>query len=534
MALIDIRELTFSYGSNLSTPVLNNISFSVDEGDFVLLCGPSACGKTTLLKLIKHLIAPYGTKTGTISVMDKNVDELSEYDLVSQIGYVFQNPDHQIVCEKPFAELAFGLENLGLDSNEIRHRVAEMASFFGIEHYFSRNVNELSGGQKQLLNLASVMLMQPKVLLLDEPTAMLDPICTDEFLHMLDKVNKEMGLTIVICEHNLERVYSLVDKICLMENGTVKFSGNPENGAAYMLEQKDVTSLSLPSSAALFNKYGNNSSKVPFNVKEGKLWLKSLPPLQLEEIIKKESKQNRTVDISKNPVAFTMKNVYYRYSKHGPFVLDNINLTGYQGEILTIVGGNGTGKSTLLSVLSRYRKPTAGKINTGKIGYLPQDPSLLFSEDTVGLEISNTVFKSKLDPAKANELADSFPSIARILNNTDTNPLDLSGGQKQLLAFYKLALYDIEVLILDEPVKGLDGLAKKELYEILKKFQSKGICIVIVTHDLEFAALVSNRIGMMFDNDIISLDTPKDFFTSNYFYTTSRCKISRGILDGLY
>ena len=218
MEIIKTKDLTFHYKNNPKT-ILDSISLDIYEGDFILLFGPSGCGKTTLLKHLKHLIAPVGTVSGDIYFHGKPINEVSERSLVSDIGFVFQNPESQIVCDFPFAEMAFGLENLGFSSNEIRRRVAEMASFFGIENYFEKDINTLSGGQKQLLNLASIMVMQPSVLLLDEPTSMLDPVCTGEFFSIINKINKELGLTVIICEHQLEAIYPIVDKVCYLENG---------------------------------------------------------------------------------------------------------------------------------------------------------------------------------------------------------------------------------------------------------------------------------------------------------------------------
>ena len=532
MAFIDIERLTFSYGDQGDRPVLNDVSLSIEEGELLLLCGASASGKTTLLRLIKHLIAPYGNKSGTIYMNGTNIEQMSERELVSKIGFVFQNPDHQIVCEEPFAELAFGLENLGVSSNEIRHRVAEMANFFGIQHFFTKNVHALSGGQKQLLNLAAIMVMQPDVLILDEPTAMLDPICTDDFLNILKKLNEEMGLTIILCEHHLDKVYSMADKVCILDKGSILFSGDAKEGAGHIFRESISTALSMPAASKLYMKYDKApGNKIPLTVKEGRGWLNALPPSQISEIT--EIEKTSALEKENKIPAFHLKKVFFRYDKKEEFVLNNLNLTGFQNEILTVVGGNGSGKSTLLSVLSGYRNPTLGKVIKGKTGYMPQDPSLLFSEDTVEEVIANTLSSYELDIETAEQFSRSFPSIRRILSDPMANPLDLSGGQKQLLAFYKLALLDLDCLILDEPVKGLDGLAKKELADILTSFAKKGVCVLMVTHDLEFAAMVSDRIGMLFQGEIISLGSPVDFFSSNHFYTTSRCKIGKGMIPDL-
>lgn len=215
MALLQIENLSFRYPKS-ERLALDSVTLNIHAGDFVVVCGESGCGKTTLLKLLKRELAPAGEKNGSISYNELLQEELDPRVSAHEIGYVLQNPDNQIVTDKVWHELAFGLENLGIPTQVIRRRVGEMASYFGIQDWFRRNTDELSGGQKQLLNLAAVMVMQPKILILDEPTSQLDPIAAADFIATLQKLNRELGLTILLVEHRLEEVFPIADKVLFM------------------------------------------------------------------------------------------------------------------------------------------------------------------------------------------------------------------------------------------------------------------------------------------------------------------------------
>ena len=223
MALFEIKDLNFTY-PDAEKPAIENLNFSIDAGEFVVICGKSGCGKTTLLRHFKTVMSPYGKREGEIFFEGERLENVSMRKQSAQIGYVLQSPDNQIVTDKVWHELAFGVENLGYDQKTIRLRVAEMASFFGIQNWFSKNVQELSGGQKQLLNLASVMAMQPKALVLDEPTSQLDPIAAGEFLSTIRKINLDLGITVIIIEHRLEEVFPMADKVLVLEEGKQIFS----------------------------------------------------------------------------------------------------------------------------------------------------------------------------------------------------------------------------------------------------------------------------------------------------------------------
>lgn len=525
MALIKIEDLNFSYNGSVRN-ILNHINLEINEGDFVLLCGPSGCGKTTLLKHIKHLIAPEGLKKGKLRMDDISYDDIPERVFVSDIGFVFQHPDSQIVHDKPFAEMAFGLENLGYSSDEIRRRVAEMASFFGMESFFEKDIHTLSGGQKQLLNLASVMVMQPKLLLLDEPISQLDPISTEDFLFALERLNKELGLTILICEHRLESLYSMADKVCLMDNGSVVCYDTPNLVADVIFQNNDRMKAALPVPARLYDEICPGDKRIyPFTVKEGRAFLRTLP--------RKETVNVTAAQVMQKKKLFEAKHVYYRYEKNLPDVLRDISFFGCENEIFSIVGGNGVGKTTLISLLCRIKRPYRGKIkiNSEKSpAYLPQNPLKLFLKDTIREDFHYLLSMHGLNPSQLKKLMEQYPFFEGMEKLFASNPLDLSGGELQKLAFMKILLLEPDIILLDEPTKGLDAYAKNHLSSLLNELKQEGRCIVMVTHDLEFAAENSDRCAMMFRGEMVSTDTPENFFSDNQFYTTAAAKISKNLI----
>lgn len=272
MALFEIRNLTFTY-PEAKTPALQEVNVAIEQGEFIVICGKSGCGKTTLLRHFKTALTPYGTRSGEIRFCGDALEQVSVRIQASEIGYVLQSPDNQIVTDKVWHELAFGLENLGYDQQTIRLRVAEMASFFGIQNWFAKNVEELSGGQKQLLNLASVMAMQPKVLVLDEPTSQLDPIAASEFLATIRKINLELGTTVIIIEHRLEEVFPMADKVLVLEEGRQILYDEPRQ-VGKALAGNDLF-LAMPSPVQIYDGTGQVGT-CPLTVCEGRNWLKAI------------------------------------------------------------------------------------------------------------------------------------------------------------------------------------------------------------------------------------------------------------------
>lgn len=548
MEILRVDGLKFSYPNQLKK-ALNNINFSIDEGDFVLICGESGCGKSTLLRHLKPELSPHGQVSGDIYYYSQKINDYSSKQLASEIGYVLQNPDSQIVTDKVWHELAFGLENMGLDTQTIRLRVAEMASFFGIQGWFRKNVNDLSGGQKQLLNLASIMAMQPKILILDEPTSQLDPIAAKDFIDTLVRINKELSTTIIMTEHNLEDIYSVCDKVIVMEDGKVICNDTNYKVVDILSRDKNHKMVkSLPTPSKIYNQlngYIEGASKSPLTVKDCRQWLND----SMDEVtIKKLDDSETEINISKKDreIAIELKDVYFQYNKISEPTIRDLSFKVYKGEIYSILGGNGTGKSTTLSLVARQRKPQRGKIFINNIeikkynnkslyennlALLPQNPQSLFVFETVREDLEEVLILQNKDREYIDKEVKRVSKLLDIEHLLEHHPYDLSGGELQKAGMAKVMLLNPKIILLDEPTKGLDAYCKEEIGKMLMKLRDMGVTIVVVSHDIEFSARYSDRCAMFFDGSIVSEGTPKEFFLGNNFYTTVSNRIARNIFE---
>lgn len=545
MALFEISNLKFWY-PGAEKAALDGIHLKIEPGEFVVICGKSGCGKTTLLRHLKSVLTPYGRREGEILYQGQPLKTVSARKQAGEIGYVMQSPDNQIVTDKVWHELAFGVENLGYDQQTIRLRVAEMASFFGIQNWFHKKVEELSGGQKQLLNLASIMTMQPKVLVLDEPTSQLDPIAAGEFLSTIRKINLELGTTIIMTEHRLEEVFPMADKVLVLEDGMQKYAASPrEVGKA--LAGNDLF-LAMPAPVQIYEALGQ-VGECPLTVCEGRKWLS----LHYAETLKKEQrseqndvfaeKKSKNREIKKKEVVIEAKEVWFRYERELPDVVRDLSFQVTQGELFCILGGNGTGKSTTLSLISGIRKPYRGKIllkgqdirkkknaelTGGILGVLPQNPQDLFVKDTVLEDLKEMFAGWSREKRKEEEML-----LAQVIADTQIehllkmHPYDLSGGEQQRAALAKVLLLEPEILLLDEPTKGLDGFYKQKLADIFQNLKKRGTTILMVSHDIEFCASYADRCAMFFDGGIVISSEAKEFFTGNSFYTTAANRMAR-------
>lgn len=545
MALFEINNLKFWY-PGAEKAALDGIHLKIEPGEFVVICGKSGCGKTTLLRHLKSVLTPYGRREGEILYQGQPLETVSARKQAGEIGYVMQSPDNQIVTDKVWHELAFGVENLGYDQQTIRLRVAEMASFFGIQNWFHKKVEELSGGQKQLLNLASIMTMQPKVLVLDEPTSQLDPIAAGEFLSTIRKINLELGTTIIMIEHRLEEVFPMADKVLVLEDGMQQYAASPrEVGKA--LARNDLF-LAMPAPVQIYEALGQ-VGECPLTVCEGRKWLS----LHYAEVLKKkqeseqkkafEEKKSQIWETNKKEVVIEAKEVWFRYERELPDVVRDLSFQVTQGELFCILGGNGTGKSTTLSLISGIRKPYRGKILLkgqdirkkknaelagGILGVLPQNPQDLFVKDTV-LEDLKEMFEgwSREKRKEEETLLAQVIADTQIEHLLKMHPYDLSGGEQQRAALAKVLLLEPEILLLDEPTKGLDGFYKQKLADIFQNLKKRGTTILMVSHDIEFCASYADRCAMFFDGGIVISSEAKEFFTGNSFYTTAANRMAR-------
>ncbi|MGN0478373.1 MAG: ABC transporter ATP-binding protein [Hominenteromicrobium sp.] len=533
MAHFDIENLTFSYPAG-GRKSLSGVNLSIERGEYMVLCGKSGSGKTTLLRHLKSVLAPHGKRSGRILFNGTPLEEVSQREQSAKIGFVMQNPDDQIVTDKVWHELAFGLESLGCDQKTMRLRVAEMASYFGIQGWFHRDVAELSGGQKQLLNLASIMAMQPEVLILDEPTSQLDPIAASDFLNTVRKINLELGTTILITEHRLEDIYHAADRVVVMENGGISAQGTPRAVGELLHRQKSEMFAALPAPVRVFYESGAEG-RCPLTVREGRNWLtETFRDKKLSVTAPDPEPQAAEAE----QPALRMKEAWFRYEREAPDILRGVSLAVPAGSLFAVVGGNGAGKSTMLKAACGICRIFRGSVEIfGKnlkkyksdalfrncLAMLPQDPKSLFVKKTVREELEEMC----RDEKKRAEIAE----ICEITPLLESHPYDLSGGEQQRAALAKVLLTEPRLLLLDEPTKGLDSFFKQKFAGILKKLQAEGITIVMVSHDVEFCAEYADLVSMFFDGQILTTDTPRRFFGQNSFYTTAANRMSRCVFQ---
>lgn len=526
-----IENLSFSYPTSKDKKSLDNVSLKTEKGEYIVLCGKSGSGKTTLLRHLKTALTPHGKRSGNIFFNGVPLKDVDNREQSSKIGYVIQNPDDQIVTDKVWHELAFGLENLGCDQKTMRSRVAEMACYFGIQDWFHRDVAVLSGGQKQLLNLASIMAMQPEVLILDEPTSQLDPIAASDFLNTVRKINSELGTTVIITEHRLEDIFPYADRAIVMDKGKIIADDNPKNIGKLLFEQNNPMFTAMPTPVRVFyNSDGNG--ECPLTVRDGRNWLSN--KFETEPQIKEIPFDNIDENIE-NP-AISLKELWFRYEKDTPDILRGVSMDIPSGTISAIVGGNGAGKSTTLKAICGICKPYRGKIKIfGKpvnkfrsgelfkncVSMLPQDPKSLFVKKTVYEDLEEMT----KDKNKINEIAE----ICMITNLLERHPYDLSGGEQQRTALAKVLLTEPKILLLDEPTKGIDSFFKETFASILNKLKNQGITVLMVSHDIEFCAKYADIVSMFFDGQVLTTDTPQKFFGGNSFYTTAANRMSKHI-----
>ena len=601
MALFAFEELTFRY-PKAPRDALRDVSVAIEPGQFVLVCGQSGCGKTTLLRQFKSALAPHGHQSGQVLFDGVPLADVPEREQVARIGFVMQDPDAQIVTDKVWHELAFVLESLGCDERTMRLRVAEMASYFGIQHWFHKNVGELSGGQKQLLNLASVMAARPDVLVLDEPTSQLDPIAASDFLATVHRINRELGTTVVMSEHRLEEVYGLADRVVVLEEGRVVADGEPRAVAGQLHCAVSPMALALPAAARIawgvegarpacavgrgapcsdsIEVQGSSrvadvsvctsmncartpsplrrpyssiveegvalQVEVPLTVREGRAWLTR--EVAVHPPRRWALPAGEACDSASARVAVELRDVWFRYERDGADVLRGTTLTVPGGSLFAVVGGNGTGKSTMLRAICGVARPYRGKITVlgrrlkewkkaelfrGGVALLPQDPLNLMVKKTVRGDLEEMLDGRGLTAEQRVAAVREVATLTDIAPLLDAHPFDLSGGEVQRAALAKVLLSEPRLLLLDEPTKGLDAFFKDKLAALLRSLTARGTTVLMVSHDIEFCASYADRCALFFDGDVVTTNPPRQFFASNSFYTTAANRISRGFFENV-
>ena len=529
MALLTLSSLNFTYAGSTS-PALKNVSLTVNEGDFILLCGNSGCGKTTLMRLIKPQLAPNGKLDGEILFDGRPLSSLTDREAACGIGYVMQNPETQIVTDTCISELAFGLQSLGMDSAAISAKIGEVAGFFGIGDRYGEKTHTLSGGQKQLLSLASVMAMKPSLLLLDEPTSQLDPVAAREFLGCLKKLNDELGVTVIMSEHRLDEVFPLANRVVTLENGSVLLDDTPENMGRRLrsLPNGGSKRIELPTPLRIYRALGG-SCDAPLTVKDGRAYI--------AEGMKGKTPANEAFPESpEHTDAVSLRDIYFSYEKDKP-ILDGLCLDIKKGELLCILGGNACGKTTLQKLICGLIKPTHGemyidgrRVRGGRqkgVVYLPQNPLAVFTGESVDECFADLASATDMPKSTLSERKGTLLEAFGLTSLAGRHPYDLSGGEQQRAAIALSLLSDPAVLLLDEPTKGQDALCKEALAAILHRLTESGKTVVITTHDLDFAAENGDRAALIYGGRIVSVDEATRFFAANDYYTTAAARMTR-------
>lgn len=554
MNAVEFKSYCFTYPGQAAS-VLEGLSFVVPTGAFAVLCGLSGSGKSTLLRCIKPELAPVGGHHGCIKAFGRELSQLASRESAASIGFVMQDPENQLVCDTVWHELAFGLENLGMPQEIMRRRVAETAHFFGIGAWFEKRTSELSGGQKQLLNLAAVMVMQPRLLVLDEPTAQLDPIAAKEFLQALHRVNMELGTTVIICEHRLEEVFPMASQLLFLERGRLAFDGTPQEFSLRLCEKDAPFVAALPAATNIAHLLGSfccsggdgkggllgkggfgetvergNLSALPITVHDGRAWLHGWLATRATCSSMVSADVAMPVSPAGNRPVLQAKDIWFRYGKHDDFVLQHASIDICPGRVHAIVGGNGSGKSTLLFALAGVRKTARGRVVRRQglqVALMAQNPKTLFVCDTVEDDLLEWRGRFGYGDDAVREIIERF-DLTQVAQH---HPYDLSGGELQKAALAKLLLTNPDVLLLDEPVKGLDAVAKSQIAALLRELADAGKAVVLVSHELDFVAQLADVCSMMFGGAVTCEDGGRDFFSQNLYFTTGVNRITRGMLD---
>lgn len=525
MAYLDVKDLSFTY-PGCADKALDGVSLSIERGEFVVLMGATGSGKSTLLRLLKPELRLNGDIGGEILFDGGDMSALPPEKSASEIGFVGQYPEEQIVTDKVWHELAFTLENLGADRAAIARRTAEISAYFDIDPWYLTDTSSLSGGQKQLLSLASVMTSDPGLLILDEPTAQLDPIAAARFIDAVYRLNRETGLTVIISEHRAEELLPRADRLLLLEGGRVAADGSPRSAARELSPNSPY--IPYLTTAARIYKASLETGEPALSIREGQRYLS-----RFDNKIRSLSDDG---EHNCKDAALQLKGVFFRYERDGADILSDLDMTVYSGEVFALLGSNGAGKSTAALVASGLRKPYSGKVRLfgkplkdykngslykGNISLLPQDVESVFIRDTVGEELKGC--------------EDALSALPYDLTPLfDRHPYDISGGERQLVALCKALSTQPRLVIMDEPSKGLDVNAKARLAETILGLKDRGVTVLLISHDIEFAAMCADRCALFSQGRIAACESAERFLSDNRFYTTAASRITRGVYDGAY
>ena len=533
-----LKDISFTY-PGMSDPALCHVDLRITQGEFIMVCGPSGSGKSTLLRLLKPELTPHGTAEGTIRFFGKDAADFPSRDSAALIGFLMQDPEYQIVTHDVLGELAFGAENLGLSSDAIGLRMAEIAAYFGLEGILDQKTSELSGGQKQLLSLAAVLAMHPRALILDEPTSQLDPTAADALLHTLTRLCHENGITVIVSEHRLEQILPEATRVIIMDKGRVVADCPPRDMDRMLFTENEFVYRAMPAPMRLHAALGLPGSH-PLNVVEGRQ--------MLEKMFSGKTLSDALPPVPPQPddAAVECKNLWFAYDASG-YVLRGMDLKIPKGSFFALMGANAAGKSTALSVIGGLLSANSGSVRLlgktlkkysqkelyrGTVALLPQKCETLFASATIREDLESALSDSGLSKEEKRE---KLLSVARFLELEpllERHPYDVSGGEMQRAALAMVLLRDPQIILLDEPTKGVDNVMKRVLAHKLTALCSEGRTVVIVSHDTEFVAEYCTGCALLFRGRTVATGDKRSFFSQHYFYTTAANKMARAFFPG--
>ena len=554
MPYIEIKELTYHYPKEPS-PVLKDINLQLNKGEILFVVGESGSGKSTLAKCISGAVPNFygGTIQGSVSIDGKGIIEMKHNKRAREVTMVFQDPESQLIMNKVHREIAFGLENVGIQSSEIKRRIWEAMQFSNILDLASREINTLSGGQKQRVAITAAIAYMPSCIILDEPTSQLDPASAEDVIALIKKINDELGITIIIIEQRIDKWFDIADKVLILSKGEIAFLGNKkELYNERRVELLDFLPNYLKISKAL------NIATMPHSLRESRRSI---------EAFKYEYETTMvTQDLSSAKEIIRIENLDCKYEDN--LVIKGLSTSIKQGELISIMGANGAGKSTFLKSLmglisysgsikvlkdslmgdyeskklsknfienfsGEYREVRKFKIKdiSRVLGYVSQNPNDYISKETVYDELKFTLDNYNIKDYGVIE--DTLKALG-MYNLKDKNPRDLSGGEIQRVAIASILVLKPKVLLLDEPTRGLDLKVKRMLGEILLELNKSGTTVVLVTHDVEFASEFCSRFLLMFNGEIVGDGSREEVLGRGIYYTTNINKIFRNISSDIF